>query len=217
MAQARMHGSSRCTDTGECQATDKRCVCNARCAADDAPSAVRCCADVTGPTCNNFVWVGTFADETCVPCPIGTYDHDTDAGNVCEPCPRSTYQDAAGTTACTPCPSGTVSGLGSKSLSDCTAQPLYVGCFDDRESFVDGRDLSGARFTMGSAASVQADLCAGWVYMGLQSIDQCYCDNDFGSYGQLDLELDEDEDTVCGTGGDACGQNNTAYQVTRAR
>ena len=155
--------------------------------------------------------------ETCVPCQPGTYDHDDNAGSGCEPCPRSTYQDAEGTTSCTTCPGGMVSDMGSAQTSNCTTEILYVGCFEDRETFVDGRDLIGARFRMGSDASVETcqELCAGWRYMGLQSIDQCFCDNTYGTYEQLDL--DPDADLVCGMQGSVCGQNNTAFSSDPCR
>eukprot|EP01043_Picozoa_sp_COSAG02_P018545 COSAG02_NODE_868_length_16360_cov_12.608204_8_plen_1642_part_00 len=154
---------------------------------------------------------GSKSTATCVPCQPGSFDHDDDASTGCELCPRSTYQDSEGGNSCTLCPGGMVSPTGSVSPSNCTAQLLYVGCFEDRESFVDGRDLTGVRFSMGSDASLERcqELCAGWTYMGLQSIDQCFCDNTYGTYEELDL--DPEGGLVCGPQGGACGQNNTAY------
>ena len=49
---------------------------------------------------------------------------------------------------------------------------------------------------------VCAEFCAAHAYMGLQWTDQCFCDNAYGVYGQLD-------DADCGWRGDACGQNIT--------
>ena len=45
--------------------------------------------------------------------------------------------------------------------------------------------------------------------MALQSISQCFCDNTYGTYEKLDLR--PEENSVCGSEGDACGQNNAAY------
>jgi len=47
------NGQNRCVDTGECTAGQNPCTCNARCTADETPEAVRCCADVAGPSCND--------------------------------------------------------------------------------------------------------------------------------------------------------------------
>ena len=145
---------------------------------------------------------------TCVACPPGSHDNDSDPASACEMCPLDTYQDAAGSETCISCPDGKITHqTGSTSLSDCTAAPDYVGCFEDRESLTDGRDLTGARFSMDSDASVTTceGLCAGWSHMALQSTavqsDLCFCDNKFGRYGQLRNEW-------CGTEGDACGQGD---------
>ena len=44
-----------------------------------------------------------------------------------------------------------------------------------------------------------ADLCAGYTYMGLQGVDQCFCGNVHGAYGQL-------PDAACGTAAEAVDQ-----------
>ena len=124
------------------------------------------------------------------PCPLciaGRYDHDADPVSPCENCPASTYQDQPGATACIRCPMGRASLPESPSADDCTMQPLYVGCFEDRESATDGRDMRGSRLSMGMHASVKtcAEFCAGFPYMGLQWNDLCFCGNEYGTYGQL--------------------------------
>ena len=82
---------------------------------------------------------------------------------------------------------GRVADPGATSADNCTSAPLYVGCFEDRESQADGRDLHHARFSMAANASVDhcAQLCAGYNFIGLQYIDQCFCSNSYGSYAQL--------------------------------
>ena len=48
------NGQNRCTDTGECEAGQNPCTCDARCTPDTTHEAVRCCADVDpsiGETC----------------------------------------------------------------------------------------------------------------------------------------------------------------------
>jgi hypothetical protein len=149
----------------------------------------------------------TPAQLNITPCPlcgVGRYDHDVDPTSPCEMCPASTYQDQLSATSCIQCPMGRVSL--SESRSDCSAQPRYIGCFRDRESAIDGRDMQGSRLSMGPAASAQtcASFCAEFLYMGLQWMDQCSCGNEYGTYGQVLPPLDEE---LCGARGDACGQN----------
>jgi hypothetical protein len=143
----------------------------------------------------------------CPPCAPGDYDHDTDAVTPCVMCPENTYQDQQGATSCITCPEARP--LSETGSGYCTALPIYAGCFADRESLVDGRDMQGLRHSMGDAKSLEvcAEFCMGYAYMGLQWADQCFCDNTYGAYGQL-LEAGK-LDTACGVHGDACGQNST--------
>jgi hypothetical protein len=139
--------------------------------------------------------------SSCSYCDPGSYDHDAHAASPCEICPADTYQGQPGATSCTTC--SEARPLSEPGSHSCTTQPVYVGCFADRESLTDARDLQAARRSMGSAVAlgVCAEFCAGYAYMGLQWADQCFCDNTYGTYGQL-------EDAACGTRGDACGQNH---------
>jgi hypothetical protein len=121
---------------------------------------------------------------------MGSYDHDANAISPCEICPANTYQNQLGATSCTACPVD--SPQSDPGSPECTAQPLYVGCFEDRESLTDGRNLQGARHSMGDDASLEvcAELCAGYAYMGLQWADQCFCGNAYGAYSQLENQND---------------------------
>ena len=76
-------------------------------------------------------------------------DPDSNPDTPCEPCPPSMFTDSAGETACTPCPSGTLAPAGSTSVASCTAAPLYMGCWDDRETLTLGRDIPTVRKRMG--------------------------------------------------------------------
>ena len=49
------------------------------------------------------------------------------------------------------------------------------------------------------------------MYMGLQWTNQCFCDNDFGSYGNGDGCGDRGQD--CSTGEEACGGVNAVFAV----
>ena len=106
---------------------------------------------------------------------------------------------------------GRVAHPGATSVDNCTAEPLYVGCFEDRESQANGRDLRGARFSMAADASVAhcAHLCAGHRVSGMQFTDQCFCANSYGSYAQLD-------DEFCGAKGSAVDRTAT-MRTTVAR
>ena len=57
--------------------------------------------------------------------------------------------------------------------------------------------------------------CDGYAYMGMQSEDECYCGNSYGSQGPADA-------SVCGNHGERCGDNqgddcqnaNAVYSTT---
>ena len=127
-------------------------------------------------------------------------------GTTCALCPVGQYAGTTGTTTCTSCPSGQLSVVGSTSVAACTAEPMYLGCFADKEELSFGRDLAGAVTQMGETASPSqcAGFCRGdgFKYMGLQLGDMCYCGNEHGAYGATD-------DVSCGVNGALCGQNAT--------
>eukprot|EP01045_Picozoa_sp_COSAG04_P002283 COSAG04_NODE_81_length_27945_cov_46.142821_26_plen_733_part_00 len=100
---------------------------------------------------------GGYADETCIDCAAGLYDHDGYAGTACASCPLDTYQDFTRSSHCVSCPGGMITHeTESASPSDCTTHPHYVGCFEDRESLLYGRDLVGARFRMHFSRQTEA-------------------------------------------------------------
>ena len=153
------------------------------------------------------------AAETCIACPPGRFDHDAadgavSPGSACVDCPADFYQHATGQVQCLACPRGRVSPTESTSILDCTDTPDYRGCYADRETPSDGRDLAGRRTSMGSRASLEVcvQYCrdGGYLFLGMQSLDQCHCGNSHGSYGRL-------PDSACGEVGDACGRNTTDH------
>eukprot|EP01051_Picozoa_sp_SAG22_P005060 SAG22_NODE_290_length_12941_cov_3.715465_1_plen_2481_part_10 len=77
---------------------------------------------------------------TCVACPAGHADLDSNPSTACQLCPSSTYAEAGGVS-CTPCPRGTTSPSGSSTVVDCVAAPRYVGCYTDVETWTDLPDL----------------------------------------------------------------------------
>lgn len=96
----------------------------------------------------------------------------------------------------------------------------YVGCYVDASS----RDLGAVENNMGPDASPRlcAELCIGYTYYGLQAGVQCFCDNDYGDYGDT---ADAECSTDCSghaTGADAghakCGGNwrNSVWEITAA-
>eukprot|EP01045_Picozoa_sp_COSAG04_P047090 COSAG04_NODE_17402_length_470_cov_0.843666_1_plen_143_part_10 len=104
--------------------------------------------------------------------------------------------------------------------SSCTTEPHYVGCFEDRESPADGRDLVSARFRMGASASAEScsELCAGWQFIGLQGTDHCSCGNTYGSYAQLSNALCGHDGGDCGTGSATmCQWMNAVFRNPRAK
>ena len=159
----------------------------------------------------------SWGPETCIQCPPGRFDDDAADGvmspaSVCAICPPDSYQDATGSTACIACPRGRVSSKESVSLSNCTSTPEFRGCYIDRETLIDERDLSGSRTRMGQSASLAAcvQFCTSGRYdfIGMQSTDQCFCDNSYGTYGRLD-------DEACGALGSTCGRASTESCVMR--
>eukprot|EP01052_Picozoa_sp_SAG31_P068350 SAG31_NODE_27160_length_430_cov_1.087613_1_plen_130_part_01 len=77
----------------------------------------------------------------------------------------------------------------------------YLGCYVDSPQ----RDMQGMQavvggdmeyFDMGDEASPAkcAELCAGYMYFGLQYGNQCFCDNDYGGLTEREiLACDTDE------------------------
>jgi hypothetical protein len=170
----------------------------------------------------SLIWIGNGNvnnQSLCLTCDPGRFDHDANAASPCENCPVDTYQDQPGALHCTACPmTRPLAGMGSFSVEECTATWSYVGCFEDRESLADTRDLQGARLSMGAGAALEvcAKFCAGYAYMGLQRADQCFCGNVYGTYGAYVAHTTYGTygyyplvDESCGTRGDACGQNIT--------
>ena len=108
----------------------------------------------------------------------------------------------------------------------------YVGCFidsGDRDIAVpSGVSLSEALFT--DARVMQcANACDGFAYMGLQWVNECFCDNDYGGQGEADIAdcdttSDVSDDAGAGDTGIAdrcavngegdCGWRNAVYEIT---
>jgi len=79
----------------------------------------------------------------------------------------------------------------------------YVGCFVDSGNRdiaqASGVGLSAALFS--DARVMQcAEACDGYAYMGLQWVNECFCDNDYGGQGEAGI-------------GD-CGWRNAVYELT---
>jgi hypothetical protein len=71
------------------------------------------------------------------------------------------------------------------SEDDDSGSAVYVGCFVDNQDFHDlphGNAPQGAS-TDAEAISHCAQKCAGYKYMGIQLTDQCYCGDQYGTYG----------------------------------
>eukprot|EP01043_Picozoa_sp_COSAG02_P042963 COSAG02_NODE_3699_length_6364_cov_1.588132_3_plen_1223_part_00 len=175
--------------------------------------------------CGQSCPLGDLCGGVCFPCDPGSFDDDNDAATACSACPEGTYQPAAGAGECLACPFGQVSNAGAAA---CSTEPLYVGCFEDKFSIENGRDLAGGQFllqrgqhpTTGeffhTAVEECALRCAGYSYMGLQGALLCFCGNDYGTYQQL-------EDADCGSIGDLCADSdedtcvmqNAVFQLPR--
>lgn len=101
----------------------------------------------------------------------------------------------------------------------------YVGCFQDRSLFgvLSTRDMPNIgmapnRNSLTAAntedAAVQcARICEGYQYFGLQSTDECFCDN---TYGSLGLATSSDACGSCGIGLENCYDTNEVYSSTSA-
>merc|ERR1719197_1920749 len=108
----------------------------------------------------------------------------------------------------------------------------YVGCFVDSGNRdiaqASGVALSEALFS--DARVMQcASACDGYAYMGLQWVNECFCDNDYGGQGEAaiaDCDTSENVDDDAGVGdtgiADRCGVNgsgdcgwrNAVYEIT---
>lgn len=90
-------------------------------------------------------------------CPVNpvhcTADTSVSAGLLCAKCEPGSF--STDTSDCTRCPTGMLSPIGATSVQNCSAQPLYTGCFIDRESVDHGRDMPGKRLSMGRDASLE--------------------------------------------------------------
>lgn len=180
----------------------------------------------------------TASSEPCIQCPAGQFDHDaangaTSPGSACVDCPPDTFEDIAGSITCTDCPRGRVSPIGSSSLDQCTNTPDYRGCYSDRETISEGRDLTGARTTMSDGVLCTTRTASSSAYSSMTASTVCHSTVDASparcsefcrsagftymglqwtslcfcdnSFGSYSRLPDE----ACGTVGDACGQNNT--------
>jgi hypothetical protein len=105
--------------------------------------------------------------------------------------------------------------------------PQYLGCFNDNNG---GRDLTGFDSAMwhmpvenrnsgGMAACAERCVGGGYSYMGLQWLDECFCGNEYGSQGEVDMS-DCDDDGILEDGwadrcanddGGSCGGRNAVY------
>jgi len=108
----------------------------------------------------------------------------------------------------------------------------YVGCFVDSGNrdiaVASGVGLSAALFS--DARVMQcAEACDGYAYMGLQWVNECFCDNDYGGQGEADIgdcdtTSDVSDDAGAGDTGIAdrcavngagdCGWRNAVYEIT---
>ena len=108
----------------------------------------------------------------------------------------------------------------------------YVGCFVDSGNRdiaqASGVSLSEALFS--DARVMQcANACDGYAYMGLQWTNECFCDNDYGGQGEVDItdcdsSGDVSDDAGAGDTGIAdrcavnnvgdCGWRNAVYEIT---
>ena len=74
----------------------------------------------------------------------------------------------------------------------------YIGCFIDSAD----RDLEVRGATLDAATSNRALQCAnsclGYMYMGMQWTNECFCDNDYGGLGARDSDATCDTDGVVG-------------------
>lgn len=62
-----------------------------------------------------------------------------------------------------------------------------------------------------SAREDCATICTGYRYFGLQWVDQCFCGNQFGSYGPSDQCGDHGAE--CANGAETCGSTNAVFDV----
>merc|ERR1719502_1003711 len=108
----------------------------------------------------------------------------------------------------------------------------YVGCFVDSGNrdiaVASGVGLDAALFS--DARVMQcANACDGYAYMGLQWVNECFCDNDYGGQGEADIAdcdttSDVSDDAGAGDTGIAdrcavngegdCGWRNAVYEIT---
>ena len=155
--------STECVVCGRDSFTTSATSC-VPCASDtfSAPGSTECGTCAAGESHVSAEDDGSGA--TCQQCVAGRYDHDQSAGTACQPCPIGFYSSAVGATSCIACPDGLISAPGSTQEADCTADPVYVACMEDRASVSDARDLTGPSLSMGEDASIATceDFCAGY-------------------------------------------------------
>ena len=100
----------------------------------------------------------------------------------------------------------------SDSDSEETEDYEYLGCYTDAAT----RDLAVNSGMTNAVPNTCAEYCteSGYTYFGLQYHGQCFCDNDFGSYGEssnCDKTCTADPTVICGG-----GYANSVYQITGA-
>ncbi|MBW3000210.1 WSC domain-containing protein [Candidatus Woesearchaeota archaeon] len=91
---------------------------------------------------------------------------------------------------------------GCKPAEEEPATTEYIGCYEDDYE----RDLSGFEFTNSDLTpSMCIDKCSemGFKYAATQYETECYCDNDYGMYGEkpdeeCNYECGGDPDSYCG-------------------
>jgi hypothetical protein len=89
----------------------------------------------------------------------------------------------------------------------------YRGCYFDRPT----RDMSARQITLAESASPQvcAAVCANYSYFGLQEFHVCFCDNNFGDFGEAPRDhcntpCEADPGVMCGG-----PWHNSVYRIIR--
>jgi len=97
----------------------------------------------------------------------------------------------------------------------------YIGCYvDSAERDLNGQGPSAVPSVPLEAANACAEACAGFQYFGLQWVNECFCDNDYGGLGEepaascdVDGVITDGVADLCSNGQGNCGWANAVYQI----
>jgi len=99
----------------------------------------------------------------------------------------------------------------------------YIGCYIDSSSRDVAVGMGGLSGDPADRVMECANRCSGYLYMGLQWDNECFCDNDYGDQGERDISSCDSDSSVgdfpdyadlAGVGNGArAGWTNAVYDV----